>query len=44
MPRDLHAVAQLPQFIRDAEQLELSADEQRTIIDTVAANQNEQSS
>jgi hypothetical protein len=38
MPRDLHAVAELPQFSRDAERLKLSPDEQRTIIDTIAAN------
>jgi hypothetical protein len=32
----LHAVAESPQFVRDAERLELSADEVQTIVDAVA--------
>lgn len=38
MPRDLHAIAELPQFIRDAERMGLSAEEQRVIVDEIAAN------
>lgn len=38
MPRDLHAVAELPQFVRDAERMGLSADEQQVIVNEIAAN------
>jgi hypothetical protein len=36
--RDLHVVAELPQFVRDVERAGLSANEQRAIVDSIAAN------
>ena len=38
MPRELHAVAELPQYIRDAERMGLSAAEQQAIVDEIAAD------
>ena len=37
MPSPLHAVAELPQFIRDAEISGLTEDERGRIIETIAA-------
>jgi hypothetical protein len=34
----LHVVAELPQFIRDAREVGLSAEQHKTIIDTIAAD------
>ena len=38
MSSRLHTVAELPQFIRDAEAASLSDDERKAIVDTVAAD------
>lgn len=38
MVRPLHVVAEMPQFIRDAEAVGLSEEERRAIVDTIAAN------
>ncbi|MFD2183607.1 type II toxin-antitoxin system RelE/ParE family toxin [Rhodoplanes azumiensis] len=38
MTRPLHVVAEMPQFIRDAEAVGLSDDERRAIVDTIAAD------
>lgn len=38
VPRNLHAVAELPQFVRDAERMGLSAGEQEAIVNEIAAN------
>lgn len=38
MPRELHAVAELPQFVRDAERIGLSAHEQQAIVNEIAAH------
>jgi hypothetical protein len=37
VPRDLHAVAELPQFVRDAERMGLSAQEVQAIVNEIAA-------
>jgi hypothetical protein len=38
MPGDQHAVAELPQFVRDAERIGLSAQEVQAIVDEIAAS------
>lgn len=38
MARPLHAVAEVPQYLRDLRNAGLSAEEQRFIIDTIAAD------
>ncbi|MFL5070886.1 MAG: type II toxin-antitoxin system RelE/ParE family toxin [Xanthobacteraceae bacterium] len=38
MARALHGVAELPQFIRDAQSLGLSEDERQRIVDAIAAD------
>ena len=38
MPVDLHAVAELPQFVRDAERMGLSAQEVQAIVNEIAAS------
>ena len=37
MPSPLQAIAELPQFVRDAEAAGLTEDEHRKIVDTIAA-------
>jgi hypothetical protein len=37
MPGELHVVAELPQFVRDADRIGLSADEVQTIVSEIAA-------
>src|SRR3954468_14089393 len=36
--RELHSVAELPQFSHDSERMELSAEDVRAIVDAIAAN------
>jgi len=38
MPRDLHAVAELPQFVRDADRMGLSAQEVQEIVNEIGAH------
>ena len=38
MPSELHVVAELPQFVRDADRMGLSVHELQTVVNEIAAN------